>query len=69
MDRLGRQANKVDDQEGYGRDKTSPYAMEATKRQFSKYTKVLEEIPSKKKMIFESERKANSLLDENQIRE
>jgi hypothetical protein len=43
--------------------------MEATKRQFSKYTKVLEEIPSKKKMIFESERKANSLLDENQIRE
>lgn len=69
MDRLGRQANKVDDQEGYGRDKTSPYAMEATKRQFSKYTKVLEEIPSKKKMIFESERKANNLLDENQIRE
>jgi hypothetical protein len=69
MDRLGRQANKVDDQQGYGRDKTSPYAMEATKRQFSKYTKILEEIPSKKQMIFEAERKANNLLDENQIRE
>ena len=69
MDRLGRQANKVDDQQGYGRDKTSPYAMEATKRQFSKYTKVLEEIPAKKKMIFESEKKAGGLLDESQIRE
>tara|TARA_R110000822_G_scaffold100355_10_gene226007 strand:+ start:4082 stop:5860 length:1779 start_codon:yes stop_codon:yes gene_type:complete len=69
QDRLGRQANKVDDQQGYGRDKTSPYAMEATKRQFSKYTKVLEEIPAKKKMIFESEKKAGGLLDESQIRE
>jgi len=69
MDRLGRKANKVDDQEGYGRDKTSPYAMEATKREFSKITRILEEIPSKKKMIFEGERKANGLLDESQIRE
>jgi hypothetical protein len=69
QDRLGRQGNKVDDQQGYGRDKTSPYAMEATKRQFSKYTKVLEEIPAKKKMIFESEKKAGGLLDESQIRE
>ena len=69
MDRLGRQANKVDDQQGYGRDKTSPYAMETTKRQFSKYTRVLEEIPAKKKMIFESEKRAGGLLDESQIRE
>ena len=69
MDRLGRQANKVDDQEGYGRDKTAPYAMETTKRQFSKHTRVLEEIPAKKKMIFESEKRAGGLLDESQIRE
>ena len=69
QDRLGRKANKVDDQQGYGRDKTSPYALEATKREFSKYTKVLEEIPGKKKMIFEAEKKASSLLDERQIRE
>lgn len=69
QDRLGRKANKVDDQQGYGRDKTSPYALEATRREFSKYTKVLEEIPGKKKMIFEAEKKASSLLDESQIRE
>ena len=69
QDRLGRKANKVDDQQGYGRDKTSPYALEATRREFSKYTKVLEEIPGKKKMIFEAEKKASSLLDERQIRE
>lgn len=69
MDRLGKKANKVDDQEGYGRDKTSPYAMEATRREFSKYTKVLEEIPTKKKMIFEAEKRAGGLLDESQIRE
>jgi len=43
--------------------------METTKRQFSKYTRVLEEIPAKKKMIFESEKKAGGLLDESQIRE
>jgi len=69
QDRLGRKANKVDDQQGYGRDKTSPYALEATRREFSKYTRVLEEIPAKKKMIFEAEKKASSLLDERQIRE
>ena len=69
QDRLGRKANKVDDQQGYGRDKTSPYALEATRREFSKYTRVLEEIPEKKKMIFEAEKKAFSLLDERQIRE
>jgi hypothetical protein len=69
QDRLGRKANKVDDQEGYGRDKTSPSAMETTKRQLSKYTRVLQEIPSRKKMIFEADKKAGGLLDESQIRE
>ena len=69
QDRLGRKANKVDDQEGYGRDKTSPSAMETTKRQLSKYTRVLKEIPSRKKMIFEADKKAGGLLDESQLRE
>jgi hypothetical protein len=69
QDRLGRKANKVDDQEGYGRDKTSPSAMETTKRQLSKYTRVLQEIPSRKKMIFEADKKAGGLLDESQLRE
>jgi hypothetical protein len=68
MDRLGRKAMKTDDQQGYGRDNTSPFALENTKKEFVKHKKILDSL-APKKMIFESERKANGLLDESQIRE
>lgn len=68
LDRLGRSAMKKDDQQGYGRDNTSPFALESTKKEFTKHRKVLDGLVPKK-MIFESERKANGLLDESQIRE
>jgi len=68
LDRLGRKAMKTDDQQGYGRDNTSPFALEATKKEFTKHKKILDSL-APKKMIFESERKANGLLDESQIRE
>ena len=68
MDRLGRKAMKTDDQQGYGRDNTSPFALENTKKEFVKHKKILDSL-GPKKMIFESERKANGLLDESQIRE
>ena len=68
MDRLGKKAMKTDDQQGYGRDNTSPFALENTKKEFVKHKKILDSL-GPKKIIFESERKANGLLDENQIRE
>ena len=68
MDRLGKKAMKTDDQQGYGRDNTSPFALENTKKEFVKHKRILDSL-APKKMIFESERKANSLLDESQIRE
>lgn len=68
LDRLGRKVMKTDDQQGYGRDNTSPFALESTKKEFSKHKKVLDSL-TPKRMIFESERKANGLLDESQIRE
>ena len=68
LDRLGRKGMKTDDQQGYGRDNTSPFALESTKKEFTKHKKVLDSLIPKK-MIFESERKANGLLDESQIRE
>ena len=69
MDRLGKKAMKTDDQQGYGRDNTSPFTMETTKRQLSKHSRLLDEIPVKKKMVFESQKNGESLLDERQIRE
>ena len=68
LDRLGKKAMKTDDQQGYGRDNTSPFALESTKKEFVKHKKILDSL-TPKKMIFESERKANGLLDESQIRE
>ena len=68
LDRLGRKGMKTDDQQGYGRDNTSPFALESTKKEFTKHKKVLDSL-TPKRMIFESERKANDLLDESQIRE
>ena len=69
LDRLGKKAMKTDDQQGYGRDNTSPFTMETTKRQFSKHSRLLDEIPVRKKMVFESQNNAEGLLDERQIRE
>jgi len=68
LDRLGRKVMKTDDQQGYGRDNTSPFALESTKKEFSKHKKVLDSL-TPKRMIFEAERRANGLLDESQIRE
>jgi hypothetical protein len=68
LDRLGRKGMKTDDQQGYGRDNTSPFALESTKKEFAKHKKILDSL-APKRMIFESERKANGLLDESQIRE
>jgi hypothetical protein len=68
MDRLGKKAMKTDDQQGYGRDNTSPFALENTKKEFAKHKRILDSL-SPKKLVFESERKANGLLDESQIRE
>ena len=68
LDRLGRKGMKTDDQQGYGRDNTSPFALENTKKEFVKHKKILDSL-APKKIIFESERKANGLLDESQIRE
>jgi hypothetical protein len=32
---------KTDDQQGYGRDNTSPFALENTKKEFVKHKKIL----------------------------
>ena len=69
MDRLGKKAMKTDDQQGYGRDNTSPFTMETTKRQLSKHSRLLDEIPTRKKLVFESQKSGEGLLDERQIRE
>jgi hypothetical protein len=69
MDRLGRDSNKKDDQQGYGRDKTSPYALESTKREYSRHLRSLDGLEQKKVLIFEEAKKGSSLLDETQIRE
>lgn len=68
-DRLGRDAAKNDDQQGYGRDTTSPFALESAKRQYSKHQRVLDALEGKKVLLFEESRKASTLLDETQLRE
>lgn len=69
MDRLGRKANKTDDQQGYGRDKTSPYAMEGTRREFAKFKNVFDSFETKKVLLYEDQKRASNMLDENQIKE
>lgn len=69
MDRLGRDANKRDDQQGYGRDTTSPYALESTKREYARHLRSLDGLDQKKILIFEDSKSAANLLDESQIRE
>ena len=68
QDRIGKVGMKTDDQQGYGRDKTSPFAME-TKKHFYKYQNVLDSMTDKKTLIFEAQKKAESMLDESQLRE
>ncbi len=68
-DRLGKDAMKNDDQQGYGRDKTKPFAFESTKREFSKHSKTLEAFTDKKVNLFEDKNTKGGLLDESQIRE
>ena len=71
-DRLGRDAAKNDDQAGYGRPKRADargYSLEEAEKMVGKYQRMFDEIPTKKKMIFESDKKGDSLLDPKQIRE
>lgn len=72
MDRLGRDAAKNDDQPGYGRPKrvdSRRYTMEQSRKEVGKFENMLKTIPSKKKLVYESESNANSLLDPKQIKE
>jgi hypothetical protein len=59
---------KTDDQQGYGRDTSAPFAME-TKKQYFKYQNVLNSMTDKKTLIFEAQKKAENMLDESQLRE
>lgn len=68
-DRLGREAAKTDDQQGYGRDTTAPFAMEHAKKELGKHLRVLDSIEQKKVLLYESEKAAANLLDESQIKE
>ena len=71
-DRLGRDAAKNDDQAGYGRPKRADargYSLEEAERMVAKHRRALSDIPVKKKLVFESDKKADNLLDPKQIRE
>jgi len=69
-DRLGVQSMKVDDQEDFGRTQFkggSPLALENAKIAFSKNKTLLEGL--QKKLVFESDRDKESLLDESNLTE
>jgi hypothetical protein len=70
-DRLGKHDMKVDDTEGPGLRPNykgnSPLASESAKVNYLKNKTILENLD--KKMVFESDKKKVSLLDENQIKE
>lgn len=68
QDRIGKVGMKTDDQQGYGRDKSAPFAME-TKRYFTKYQNLFDTMTDKKVLLFEAEKTAENMLDENQLRE
>jgi len=68
QDRIGKVGMKTDDQQGYGRDTSAPFAME-TKKQYFKYQNVLDSMTNKKTLIFEAQKKAENMLDESQLRE
>ena len=60
---------KNDSQEGYGRDKTKPFAFEGTKREFAKHMKAMDSLTDKKVNLFEDGTQEGGLLDESQLRE
>jgi hypothetical protein len=60
-DRLGRKDMKVDDQPGYGSNKSLNETTYLKNKQF------LNEI--EKKLVFQSDKSKESLLDENQLRD
>ena len=69
-DRLGVQSMKVDDQEDFGRTQFkggSPLALENTKLTYSKNKTLLEGL--QKKLVFESDKNKESLLDESNLME
>ena len=71
-DRLGRDAAKNDDQEDFGRPKrvdARRYTMEQSKKELGRYEDMLSNIPGKKKLVYESDKKGDNLLDPKQIRE
>jgi len=71
-DRLGRDAAKNDDQADFGRPKRSDargYSLEEAEKMAMRHEEALKGIPTKKQLVFESEKKADSLLDPKQIRE
>jgi len=71
-DRLGRDAAKNDDQEDFGRPKrvdARRYTMEQSKKELGRHENMLNNIPGKKKLVFESDKKGDNLLDPKQIRE
>jgi hypothetical protein len=68
QDRIGKVGMKTDDQQGYGRDTSAPFAMES-KKQYFKYQNVLDSMTNKKTLIFEAQKKAENMLDESQLRE
>ena len=68
QDRIGKVGMKTDDQQGYGRDKSAPFAME-TKKHFYKYQNILDSMTEKKVLLFEAEKTAENMLDESQLRE
>jgi len=67
-DRLGTKDMKIDDQPGFGASKKSSISLnENTKTEYFKNKKLLESID--KKLVFNDELRASSLLDEKQIKE
>jgi hypothetical protein len=71
-DRLGRDAAKNDDQADFGRPKrvdARKYTLEQTKKEVGKYENMLKSIPNKKKLVFESDRQGDGLLDTSLIKE
>ena len=66
-DRLGVKDMKSDDQSGYGKSTTKPFALENAKSAFARNKRLFEQVD--KKLCVSQEKPGESLLDESQIRE
>ena len=66
-DRLGVKDMKSDDQSGYGKSTTKPFALENAKSAFARNKRLLEQVD--KRLCVSQEKPGESLLDESQIRE